>query len=90
MENRSKGPKLIMILLSVLLMTSAVIAAISIDGGKWLTANPVFAQPPEEAIEQNSIVPVIESNSDVDNLDKQYSLSGSGCHHDSATSPSDW
>ena len=91
MENRSRGPKLLLILLGLLLITGAIVAAFSIDGGKWLTANPVLAQPPDAALEQNVVAPVTGSSSDLETLDKQSSPSRYGCNHDdSAMNPEDW
>lgn len=90
MENRTIGPKLIITLLSLLLITGAIVAVISISGGNWLTTNPVLAQPPDEALEQNVVVPVTGSSYDLDGVDNQYSPSESGCNHDSAMRPEDW
>jgi len=90
MENRSIGPKYIIILLSVLLIAGAIVAAINIDGGKWLTSNPVFAQPPEKALEQNLVAPVTGSGSGVETEEEQFPPSEYGCHHDSDLNPEDW
>ena len=90
MENRTIGPKFIIALLGLLLITGAIVAVISIGGGNWLTTNPVLAQPPVEALEQNVVVPVTGSSYDLDGVDDEYAPSGSGCNHDSAMRPEDW
>jgi hypothetical protein len=88
MENRTNRPRVLIILLSVLLLTGAIAAAFSINGG---AANPVFAQPPGNKLEQNVVAPVTGSSSELETFDKQSSQPGYGCNHaDSAMNPADW
>jgi len=84
------GRKIIFILLSLLLISGAVVAVMTIDGGKWLISNPAFNQPPAESVQQNVVVPVTGAGFEVESVENQSPESGYGCHHDSAMNPADW
>lgn len=83
MQNLSIGSKRIILLLGVLLLAGVLVAAFSINGGNLLTANPVSAQPQQNALDQN-VVPVTGSSYDLETVDQPFQESEYGCHHDSA------
>ena len=89
MENIT-GRKVIFLLLNVLLIAGAIFAVMTIDGGKWLISNPAFYQPPEEAQQQNVVVPVTGSGFDVKTQDELSAPSGYGCQHETGMNPADW
>jgi hypothetical protein len=88
MGKRLIGSKYIILLLSVLLIAGAVVTAINLNGGNWFSATPVLAQPPDKG-QQNVLVPVSGSGSDLQMQDHQTSPSGHGCDHNSVVNPAD-
>jgi hypothetical protein len=82
MEKLLIRPKILIILLGVLLLAGAVAAAVSLNGGDLFTFTPVFAQPPEESLEQNELVPATGSGFDNQTMDEPYAPYGDGCNHD--------
>ncbi len=90
MERNTTAKKIIFLVLDMLLIMGAIVGVLTIDRGQWIISNPAFYQPPEEAVQENAVIPVTGANAGVDDPAKDLPQTGGGCPAHSLSAGPEW